>query len=82
MSARVHAVTILVMLAVMGLVGHSVTTGMNVEQVEDAQSWCDDRDGDLWMENAFVHGGLHCEVPNGTVYHVREMNLPSNDTAT
>lgn len=44
---------------------------------ERASDWCEDRHGDLY--NARVigpHGGLHCELPNGTHVHMSDVVDP------
>lgn len=45
------------------------------EYVERSQDWCDDRDGELVNVQAVLHGGLHCDLPNGTSIHMTEVEV-------
>lgn len=44
------------------------------ESVEDAAEWCDNHDGKLVNSNVVGdHGGLHCELPNGSTVHMDDV---------
>lgn len=65
----------LVVVAVVAFVGLQVvdaaTSAKAKMYVEQSEQWCQGRNGELY--NARVigsHGGLHCELPNGTTVHM------------
>lgn len=70
------AVTVVMLLTTL-LLGFSVFQSASAGALEytgKADEWCEERDGRLY--NAQVigdHGGLHCELPNGTTVHMHEI---------
>jgi len=44
--------------------------------VNESARWCAERGGVMWNAQAMVHGGLHCELPNGSVVHMSEVVEP------
>lgn len=78
MNLTSNVVALVLTVAVIGYVGFVVidtATGEEFEEyVDGSAEWCEDRGGDLY--NARVigpHGGLHCELPNGTHVHMSEV---------
>jgi hypothetical protein len=57
-----------VWLAILGLVGMTLLTP-NVDARYSAE-WCEQHNGSLYLEHSVMHGGTHCELPNGTTKHV------------
>ena len=52
------------------------------ETVEQQEQWCLERNGSLHHANVFgSHGGLHCELPNGTSVHMHEVNVTGENNA-
>lgn len=43
------------------------------EFATQSADWCDDHHGDLVHAKSISHGGLHCELPNGTSVHMNEV---------
>lgn len=43
------------------------------EYVDDSATWCDEHNGRLVNVQSFSHGGLHCELPNGTSVHMSDV---------
>ena len=55
----------------------NAATGPEVrEYVNESAEWCDAHGGDLSNSRSFWHGGLHCELPNGSVVHMSEVVEP------
>lgn len=40
---------------------------------DKADDWCDERNGELYTSYSVSHGGLHCELPDGTQVHMWEV---------
>lgn len=67
-------VATLLIVAVLGVVVMQSVSSGALEYTEQAEAWCEQRNGTL--HNAQVlgpHGGLHCEFPNGTSVHMDEV---------
>lgn len=47
--------------------------GAIADHFEQSEQWCDDHDGELHNSMSVVHGGLHCELENGTTVHMSEV---------
>ena len=66
-------------LAIILVVGWSVVTSAALnpdmsEFVRESGEWCDQHDGDLYNAQTLgSHGGLHCELPNGTNVEMDEV---------
>lgn len=72
-SVAITVAVACIVLLVGGLVFQSVSVGA-LEYTESAGEWCEQRNGTL--HNAQVigpHGGMHCELPNGTSVHMDEV---------
>lgn len=69
--------TLVVGLAIVGLLGTQVvglaSSEATQDYVDDSAEWCGDRGGELVNVHAVVHGGLHCDLPNGTSVHMSEV---------
>lgn len=65
----------LILAGIGGFIVMEAATDEEFQQyIEDSEAWCDAHDGEL--HNAQVigeHGGLHCELPNGTSVHMHEV---------
>lgn len=74
---KASTLSLVVGVLVVGLVGVTLVGGVTSEEtqnyVEDSAEWCEDRGGELVNVHAVVHGGLHCELPNGTSVHMGEV---------
>lgn len=65
----VAAVIVYLGMAVMGASGAQMK-----EYVQASEEWCDAQGGDLVNSQVIgPHGGLHCELPNGTSVHMWEV---------
>jgi putative hemolysin len=68
---------LLIAVVVIGLMVSSVTgaSGDRLERYFNAsEEWCHERGGELGNSNVIgPHGGLHCELPNGTSVHMRDV---------
>jgi len=40
---------------------------------EDSEEWCEERNGELYNAKSVAHGGLHCQLENGTTVHMSEV---------
>jgi len=49
---------------------YSIKTGQIQNYVDNSAQWCDAEGGYLWNAQSIVHGGLHCETPDGTIVHM------------
>lgn len=47
--------------------------------VEQSESWCDARNGELINVQSVVHGGLHCELPNGSLVQMGDVVAARED---
>lgn len=78
-SIAITVATLLIVVAVGGIVIQTVDSDV-LAYTEQAGEWCQERNGTL--HNAQVlgpHGGLHCELPNGTSVHMSEV-ISANTT--
>lgn len=49
---------------------------------EAEQQWCLERNGSLhWANVVGSHGGLHCQLPNGTSVHMHDVNVTGDTNA-
>lgn len=64
-------------LAVAAMVGWQVaavaTSDRTAAYLDASEEWCHDRGGELVNVQAVVHGGLHCELPNGSTAHMTDV---------
>ena len=66
-------------LAIILVVGWSVATTAVLnsdmgEFLQESGEWCDQHNGDLYNSQTIGdHGGLHCELPNGTNVEMDEV---------
>lgn len=63
------AVTVVVALCVVfvGVSVYNAAGGEGIaEYANESKEWCDERDGYLVNEQAFIDGGLYCHLENGT----------------
>ena len=65
------------------VVGWSVATTAALnpgidDEVRDGAEWCDEHGDDLVMVHSVEHGGLHCDLPNGTTMHLNEVATHEN----
>jgi len=67
----------LIVVLIAGFVGVQVVDAATSEETqqyyEQSEQWCTDRGGDLYNAQAITHGGLHCELENGTTVHMRDV---------
>jgi len=71
-------VVVAVGLAVVALVGVQIvglaTSQETQDHIDDSAEWCEQRGGELHNVQVLgPHGGLHCELPNGTSVHMNEV---------
>lgn len=69
----VTVATLLIVVALGAVVIQTVDED-TIAYTQQAEEWCEQRNGTL--HNAQVlgpHGGLHCELPNGTSVHMNEI---------
>jgi len=69
---------VLAVVLVMGLlVGQTIITQATSaefqEYMNDSEAWCEDHNGELYNSQSMFHGGLHCELDNGTTVHMAEV---------
>jgi len=66
-----------IMVGVAIMVGHTVvaevTSAEFEEYMNDSEQWCESHNGDLYNSQSIMHGGMHCELENGTVVHMNEV---------
>lgn len=66
-----------ILVAVVLLTGFQVvsaaTSGEMQEYTQESEEWCDARNGELYNSMSVIHGGLHCQLPNGTSVHMHEV---------
>lgn len=43
------------------------------EYLNESEQWCNEHNGELVNSHAIMHGGLHCDLPNGTSVHMHEV---------
>jgi len=71
----------LVVACVVAYVGLQVVGAATSDEMEaymeQSEQWCEDRGGTLVNVNAFIGGGLHCELPNGTSVHMNNLIEPN-----
>lgn len=70
------AVIVLVLsitILVLGMNVMAASSGQHQPYFEQSEAWCSERGGELHNVRAFGHGGLHCELPNGTSVHMWEV---------
>jgi len=64
----------LVVTAVVALIGLQVVSAATSPEtqayMEESEEWCDNQNGTLVNSHAILHGGLHCDLPNGTSVHM------------
>lgn len=51
---------------------HQTSSDMN-RDYERAEQWCDEHDGELVNVMSFAHGGLHCNLSNGTSVRMKDV---------
>ena len=72
-SFVVFAVT----LALAGYVGFQVVGAATSDDMqaymEQSEDWCEERNGTLVNVNAVWGGGLHCDLPNGSTVHMKNV---------
>jgi len=84
-TSNVGTSLFVVTLAIAGLVGSlvvdTVTSQETHDQIEMYENDCTDRNGELVNSNVIGnHGGLHCELDNGTLLHYHDMNITEAET--
>ncbi len=73
-TAPVILALVAVVTGMLGVQVIAATSGSLDSYVTESEAWCDEHNGELY--NAQVvgdHGGLHCELPNGTSVHMHEV---------
>jgi hypothetical protein len=64
-------------LLVIGLVGVSVVGHVMSDStqayINQSEQWCNSHNGELVNVQAVIGGGLHCDLPNGTSVHMRDV---------
>lgn len=70
-------VSLLIALSIVVAIGATVY-GSGADELREyadaSEEWCEEqRGGDLVNVHAIWHGGLHCELPNGTSIHMTEV---------
>lgn len=78
-SAAAAVVLVLVGIGVLLLLVSTASGATYAEYLSDSQDWCDNHDGDLYNARAFFHGGLHCDLPNGTHVHMGDVVEVTDD---
>lgn len=72
-----NTLPLVVGLLIVGLIGVQMVTVATSEEmqqyVDDSAERCEERGGDLHNVHAVAHGGLHCDLPNGTTVHMSEV---------
>jgi hypothetical protein len=58
--------------ATLGVVAQDVASGATQDYITESEQWCNDHGGELHNSQSVVHGGLHCELENGTSVHMSE----------
>lgn len=67
-------VRLAVVLGVATFAGLEIVHAVDSGAVQQAADWCSAHNGTLQNANVIgEHGGLHCELPNGTVVHMSEV---------
>jgi len=57
-----------------GVLVHDLSTGGELKQYTDkSEQWCNDHNGGLVNVQSIWHGGLHCDLPNGTSVHMTKV---------
>lgn len=77
-SVHPTSITLVVALAIAAFVGFQVVSGVmeyhNSDYMNESAEWCEDHNGELVNSNVFgSHGGLHCDLPNGTSVHMSDV---------
>lgn len=73
-SRALAVVTGLVIASFVGVLMFQMVTSEQTQQfVEESQDWCDDHDGQVVRVMSVNHGGLHCDLPNGTSVHMNQI---------
>lgn len=71
-NAAIMLTATLVVVGIAGFVGADIADDV-ADYTQSASDWCDDHDGELHNANVIgSHGGLHCELPNGTTVHMSD----------
>lgn len=70
----VRIFTALLVIGVVGVsvVGH-VTSDSTQAYINQSEAWCNSHNGDLVNVQAVLHGGLHCDLENGTSVHMSDV---------
>jgi len=71
------------LITILGMVlftGANLIQALDSDQIEESVEWCEDRGGEVYNSNSINHGGLHCELENGTVVHLSEVNTTASDS--
>jgi len=67
----------LIVVLLTGFVGVQVVDAATSEKTQDyyeqSEQWCSDHNGELYNAQAIAHGGLHCELENGTTVHMSDV---------
>lgn len=73
-GAMVIAVSMVVALFIGLQIFAVINSGRLAEGMDKSQEWCENHNGTLANSNVIgEHGGLHCELPNGTSVHMHEV---------
>lgn len=73
-TAPVFLALVAVVTGVVGVQVMAATSGSLDSYVNKSEAWCDQHNGDLYNAQALGdHGGLHCELSNGTSVHMSEV---------
>lgn len=80
-SGVVMVLVVALIISVVGIQTMSVAASDDLrDYVDRSEEWCDSRDGQLVNSRVIgPHGGLHCELPNGTSVHMSEVVGDSSD---
>jgi len=77
MVDKVSIVVTLVVVAAVVWTGVEVVrtypTHAQSEYMNNSEQWCENRNGELYNAQSLVHGGLHCDLPNGTTVHMSDV---------
>jgi len=68
-----YAVVLLVMVLISQTIIGQATSQEFREYMNDSEAWCEDHNGELYNSQSIFHGGLHCELENGTSVHMTKV---------